>query len=222
MPEERECIVERTAKNGIFVLLAPGFEEIDVCVVTRALRRSGFSVTVIGLTAGLVRGTYGLSLAPDCTLSEVEMERPRAVVLPGGVQATRKLNTDPRVHRLLRWVSGQGGYVLALDTAYTVVRRAGVLDRGDPRSNGGEGDEIAEQPVFGWGAELPFPGAMEELPSDRVLVEGQMVFAQDSAAAKEAALTLAALLGESRHGARQVNHTGSRDQSDRCTSHFRN
>jgi 4-methyl-5(b-hydroxyethyl)-thiazole monophosphate biosynthesis len=198
------------AKNGILVLLAPGFEEIDVCAVTRTLRRSGFSVTVIGLTAGLVRGTYGLSLAPDCTLNEVEKERPRAIVLPGGVQATRKFNADPRVHRFLRRVAGEGGYVMALDTAYTVVRRAGVLEMPETQWNGAPGEETAEPAVFGWGSEVALLDAIDELPAERVLVEGRLVFAQDSAVAKEAALTLAALLGESRHGARRGNPAGCR------------
>jgi putative intracellular protease/amidase len=206
--------MEVKAKNGVYLLLAPGFEEMDVCTVARALRRSGFSVSVIGLTAGLVRGAYGLSLAPDCTLSEVEMERPRAVALPGGAQTTRQFNNDPRVHRLLRRVTARGGYVMALDTAYTVVRSAGVLGHRVASTNGGSGeeaDEIVEQPIFGWGSDLPVPGALGELPSDRVLVQGQMVFGQDTGAAKEAALTLAALLRENRYGARRGNPTGSRD-----------
>lgn len=118
-----------TVKDGVYVMLAPGFEETDVSTVTRTLRRSGFLVAVVGLTAGPLRGAYGLSLASDGALSEVEKESPRAVVLPGGVQASRKLGADPRVHGLLRRVVGQGGYVVAIDNAYTVLRSAGVLYR---------------------------------------------------------------------------------------------
>jgi 4-methyl-5(b-hydroxyethyl)-thiazole monophosphate biosynthesis len=112
-------------------LLAPGFEEADVSTVTRTLRRSGFRVAVVGLTAGPVRGAYGLSLAPDWALSEVENERPRAIVLPGAMQAARKLNADPRVHTLLHRVVDQEGYVVAFDTAYTVLRSAGLVANGE-------------------------------------------------------------------------------------------
>lgn len=198
--------MERVGKSGVFVLLAHGFEETDVSTVTRALRRSGISVSVVGLTAGPLRGAYGLALAPDCTLSEVEMERPLAVVLPGGVQATRQFNGDPRVHILLRRVAGQGGYVMVLDTAYTVARRAGVLERYGPRSNGGYGGEAAERPIPGWGDEMAVISTVDELPSERVLVDGQMVFGRDSGSAQEAALALASLLGESRYRARRGNH----------------
>lgn len=57
-------------------------DETDVSRATRALRRTGWPAAVVGLRADTVMGTYGLSLAPDCPLSEVETEVPRAVVLP--------------------------------------------------------------------------------------------------------------------------------------------
>jgi 4-methyl-5(b-hydroxyethyl)-thiazole monophosphate biosynthesis len=173
-------------ENKVFVLLAPGFEEADVFTVTRTLRRSGLSVAVVSLTASPVRGAYGLSLAPDWALSEVESEQPQAVVLPGAIQATRKLNADPRVHILLRRVADRGGYVMAFDTAYTVLRSAGLLANGGAGSGNGDVEELVERPAptrYG-----------EALPSERVLVEGRVIFGRDSGAAQEAALTLVSLL----------------------------
>ena len=162
-------------------MLAPGFEEADVSTVTRTLRRSGFRVAVVGLMAGPVRGAYGLSLAPDWTLSEVETEQPRAIVLPGAIQAARQLNADPRVHILLRRAVDQGGYVVAFDTAYTVLRSAGLVANGEA-----SGEETTRAQVPGWHS--------EGLPSERVLVEGRVIFCRDSGAAHEAALTLVSLL----------------------------
>ncbi|MFC2046155.1 DJ-1/PfpI family protein [Chloroflexota bacterium] len=177
----------RPIEKQVFVLLAPGFEEADVSTVTRTLRRSGLSVAVVGLTGSPVRGAYGLSLAPDWALSEVETELPQAVVLPGAIQATRKLNADPRVHILLRRVADRGGYVIAFDTAYTVLRNAGLLANGGAGSGSATAEELVERPVptrYG-----------EALPSERVLVEGRVIFGRDSGAAQEAALTLVSLLG---------------------------
>jgi putative intracellular protease/amidase len=173
-------------KSKVLVLVAPGFEEADVSTVTRTLRRSGLSVAVVGLTAGPVRGAYGLSLVPDLTLSEVDIERPRAVVLPGGVQGSRRFNADPRVHLLLRQVAGQGGYVLAIDTAYTVLCSAGALGRGEAGPGNGAGEETGEGPALGWRGEA--------VVSERVSVKGPVIFGQDSGAAQEAALALASLL----------------------------
>lgn len=171
----------RTIRRDVYVLLAPGFEEADVSTVTRTLRRSGFRVAVVGLTAGPVRGAYGLSVAPDWTLSEVETEYPRAIVLPGSLQAARQLNSDPRVHTLLRRVAAQGGHVVAFDAAYTVLRSAGLLTNGEA----GE-EETARVPVPGWHG--------EGFHSERVIVEGPVIFARDSGAAQEATLTLVSLL----------------------------
>lgn len=122
-----------SARNDqIFVLLAPGFEEADVVRVTRTLRRAGLAVVLVGLAAGPVRGEYGLSLAPDRTLCEVEADAPQAVVLPRGRWGTRQLRADPRVHALLRRVVGRGGYVVALDPAYGPLPGAGSPKGIDP------------------------------------------------------------------------------------------
>jgi putative intracellular protease/amidase len=135
--------------NKVLILVARGFEEFDVSMATRALRHTGWPVAIVGLRAGAVQGACGLSLAPDCPLSEVEMEVPRAVVLPGGTQGTRRFSADPRVHKLLRRVIEQRGYVLAIDTAYTVLRSAGVLEPAGTRFSGGPGEEGSEMPVLG-------------------------------------------------------------------------
>jgi 4-methyl-5(b-hydroxyethyl)-thiazole monophosphate biosynthesis len=174
------------SRERVLVLIARGAEEADVSTMTRTLRRSGVSVAVAGLQAGPVRGAYGLSLVPDLALSEVEREMPRAAILPGGVQATRRLNADPRVHKLLRHVVEQGGYVVAIDTAYTVLHAAGILEV--PTSAPGMG---VENGTYGNGA-VQWGG--EGLASDRVSVQGQVIFARDSGAAQEAALTLVSLL----------------------------
>lgn len=171
----------RAIENTVYVLLAPGFEEADVSTVTRTLRRSGFRVAVVGLTAGPVRGAYGLSLAPDWTLSEVETDLPRAIVLPGAIQAARQLNADPRVHSLLRRIADHGGYVLALNAAYTVLCSAGLVANGDA-----SGQDTSRAPVPGWRGEAVL--------SERVRVEGSVIYGRDSGAAQEAALTLVSLI----------------------------
>lgn len=167
-------------KDQTFVLLAPGFEESDVTAVTRTLRRAGFPVMLVGLTPGPLRGAYGLSLAADKSLSEVEGEQPQAVVLPGGAQGCWQLNADPRVHALLRRVADRGGYVVALDAAYMVLYGAGLLHGVEKGS--------AEGPAPRW------PG--EGLSSERILVRGRFIFGRGPGAAQESALTLAALLQE--------------------------
>jgi 4-methyl-5(b-hydroxyethyl)-thiazole monophosphate biosynthesis len=176
------------AKDKVYVMVAPGFEEEDVSTVTRSLRRSGLSVAVVGLAAGPVRGAYGLSLASDRTLSEVETESPRAVVLPGGTRASRHLSAEPRVHHLLRRVVARDGYVVAIESAYTVLRSAGVL----PGERARPGNGSAPEPDRGSGHVWSNGIALEA--SERVVVDGPVIFGRDSGAAQEAALTLVWLL----------------------------
>jgi 4-methyl-5(b-hydroxyethyl)-thiazole monophosphate biosynthesis len=167
------CSVQRLEKSGIFILVASGFEETEVSAVTRALRRSGLAVALVGLTAGPVRGAYGVSLMPDRALSEVGIELPRAVVLPNGVQGVRQLATDPRVHRLLHQTVDQGGYVLALGTADIVLHHAGVLDMHTPRSK---------------------DSSEEKTPARQVSMAGHVLWAHGTEGTQEAVRTLAALL----------------------------
>lgn len=170
--------MQRGRRAVVLVLLAPGFEEQDVAMVARTLRRAGLPVVLVGLTAGPLRGCYGVSLAPDKTLSEVQADDAAAVVLPGGSQAARQLNADPRVHNLLRRVMEQGGYLLALDAGYTVLHRAGALNPSEKALVIGAGTS--------WRGDAATTG--------RVVVEGQVIFGRDLGVAQESALTLAALL----------------------------
>jgi 4-methyl-5(b-hydroxyethyl)-thiazole monophosphate biosynthesis len=185
---------QNVAKGKVFILLARGFEEVDVSAVTRILRGSGFSVSVVGLTAGPVRGAYGLFLVADCALSEVDNELPQAAILPGGIQATRRFSAEPRVLTLLRHVAGGQGYVMAIDTARAVLHGAGVLGSGESeRGNGSEWGRF-EGPAAGWrGGDSPLDG-LEGLPCERVRVEGRVILSQGSDSAEEAALTLASML----------------------------
>ena len=179
---------DRVTKGKVVVLLAHGFEEVDVSAVTRILRGSGLSVSVVGLTAGPTRGAYGLSLVADCALSEVDTELPQAAVLPGGIQATRRFTAEPRVHTLLRQVVDGRGYVMAIDTSRTVLRSAGVLGSREAARGG------FEKPAVGWqGGDSPLDG-LEGLPCERVRVEGRVILSQGSDSAEEAALTLASML----------------------------
>lgn len=175
-------------KTGVYVLLATGFEEADVSTIARSLRRSGWPVTVVGLTVGPVRGIYGLSLTTDRLLSEVETECPLAIVLPGGTQAAGQLRADPRVHLLLQRVVGQGGYVAALGSAYSVLMSTALLPTASPPEDTATGAApVAGQPCEGLDA-LPIGRAA------RIEVCGQVIYGRDSGAAQDVADMLAWLL----------------------------
>jgi len=170
--------VASVAKDQILILLAPGFEESDAITVARRLRHAGLSVVLVGLSANPLRGAYGLSLAPDRTLSQVEADAARVVVLPGGRGAAWQLAVDPRVHALLCRVLEQGGYVVALGAAHVVLYAAGAL--------GPDGEGTVEALSIAWDG--------ESLSGDRISVEARVIFGSTSTSARKSALALVSLL----------------------------
>jgi 4-methyl-5(b-hydroxyethyl)-thiazole monophosphate biosynthesis len=106
-----------------------------------------------------------MSLLPDAILSEVETEQPRAIVIPGGRQGSQQLGTDPRIHALLGRVMVQGSYVVALETAHSVLHCAGVWNRNQESARVGQ-----------------------------LWLDGSVIYGQKSELAQEAALKLASLL----------------------------
>lgn len=167
----------RTKKGPICILLAAGFDEYDVVTIARSLRRCGLRVMLVGLTAGPIRGSYGISIMTDKTLSEIEAEQPLAVVLPGGIHGIRQLNGDPRVHNLLRRATERGGYLVAVDAGNLVLRTAGILNDLETMLTGEAN------------------GTLENLGLDEhVIVDGHLVWGCDAEAADESAATLVSLL----------------------------
>lgn len=89
--------MQRARKVRVFVLLAPGFTESDVSVVTRTLRRLGISVVIVGSAANPVRRDYNLSLTPDRPLREVRADRHRATELSAGTRRAYRFDADFQV-----------------------------------------------------------------------------------------------------------------------------
>lgn len=161
--------------DSVFVLLAPGFEEVGVGVAVRTLRRANRRVEVVGLIAGPIRGASGISVLPDAALTRVDGDIPQAVVLPDGRPAM--LSADPRVHALLQRVVGAqtGRYVVALGQACEVLYHAALINRRLSHTD-------------------PVPS--------RVRVEGSLVWTLDPEKVQETMWALIALLEESRQSDR--------------------
>ena len=115
-------------KSRVFILLASGFEEASTVSCLEQMRQASLPVSLVALSAGLVTGWHGLSVCPDLTLDQVNVNEPcKMVVLPGGQMCATILLTDPRVHRLLNALIAQGGVVGVLKTAVPVITQSGLL-----------------------------------------------------------------------------------------------
>jgi cyclohexyl-isocyanide hydratase len=159
-------------------LLYEGIDQIDLTGPFEVLSRIPNSTyRIYGLSEQPVRDIRGLRLAPDASIEEA----PQLDVLhiPGG-HGQEKLMDD---ERLLAWLRRQGesaGCVFSVCTGALLLGAAGML-RG-------------RRATTHWSALslLPFFGA--DPVDERVVVDGDMVFAAGVTAGIDAALTVAARL----------------------------
>jgi len=84
------------------------------------------------VTAGLddkpVKASRGMTLLPNVSLDQVLDESFDMIALPGGQPGADNLNSDPRIHDLLKRMAAQGKYMAAICAAPKVLATAGLLD----------------------------------------------------------------------------------------------
>ncbi|RLJ22659.1 DJ-1 family protein [bacterium endosymbiont of Escarpia laminata] len=112
----------------VLVPLAQGCEELEAATITDLLTRAGVEVVTAGLDDQPVKASKGLTLLPDTTLDAVVDESFDMIVLPGGLPGADYLDQDPRIHRLLQRLAGEGGYTAAICAAPKVLASAGLLE----------------------------------------------------------------------------------------------
>ncbi len=123
---------KRPTGNCALVLIADGFDEVEAISILSTLRDAGIYVKSVGLTSGLINGLHGIPLMPDYTVADLpnvlDLSTVNVVVLPGDKRSFAKLEPDPRVHRILRRVIGQEGFVATNMQGYQVLKNAFGLD----------------------------------------------------------------------------------------------
>lgn len=161
----------------IAVLLAEGFEEVEFVTIVDVLRRAGLDVTVVGLKAGPIDGSYGVKVMADALVDNINAGEFDGVVLPGGYPGFVNLGEDERVLNLLREMNLSGKYITAICGAPAVLAKAGVI----------EGKKVTIH-----------PGVRDQLVNcsyvdQRVVVDGRVVTSQGPGTAMEFSLKLVEL-----------------------------
>jgi 4-methyl-5(b-hydroxyethyl)-thiazole monophosphate biosynthesis len=112
----------------VLVILAEGFEEIEVVTPVDVLRRAGAEVTVASLGDGIhVMGRSGIMLHSDTTLGAVDGSNFDCLLLPGG-PGVKKMREDPKVADRVRRQRAADGWIAAICAAPVVLKDAGALD----------------------------------------------------------------------------------------------
>jgi len=139
---ERSIILlgRHSSRQCALMIIADGFEEITTIVTISALRQAGLCIKSVGLTSSFVNGAHGVEVMPDLSITDfpqlINTTPINLVILPEGKQALARLETDPRVHQLLRQVVAQQGQVVTTAEGLGVLRAAAVWLKEFPERDG--------------------------------------------------------------------------------------
>lgn len=111
----------------VYVLVAPGFEEIEALVPVDILRRAGIEVQTVGMPQSKVTGAHGITIQCDLSLAEVSRQGLQMVLLPGGMPGTTNLGQTPQVKELVEFCAAGGLWIGAICAAPMLLGQWGLL-----------------------------------------------------------------------------------------------
>ena len=163
------------------VLLAPGFEEIEMVTVVDVLRRAGVEVILAGTDSGALPGSHAVRVMADGQAAQMSGRDFDLIFLPGGQPGTDNLRKDPQVQRILREASEAKKTIGAICAAPSILAEAGYL--AGRRATGHPSVRSAMERATG----VQYTGAA-------VVVDGPVVTSRSPGTAMECALALVGIL----------------------------
>ncbi|MDR1364658.1 MAG: DJ-1/PfpI family protein [Oscillospiraceae bacterium] len=111
----------------IYIFLAEGFEELEVIAPRDILKRSKFVVKMVGCGQEMVTSTLGLTIKTDIQIENSITRNLEAIVLPGGMPGTEKLNKCEKVHEIIKFCMKENILIGAICAAPTILGKMGLL-----------------------------------------------------------------------------------------------
>lgn len=114
----------------VCVLMAQGYEEMELVITVDVLRRAGVTVDIVTIneTTDPVLGSRQIRMVPDLVLSRIDVTQYDGVVLPGGIEGTERLGKCSGVLDLIRTMINGGKLIAAICAAPTILAEAGLMD----------------------------------------------------------------------------------------------
>jgi 4-methyl-5(b-hydroxyethyl)-thiazole monophosphate biosynthesis len=167
----------------IAILVADGFEEIEVSVPYDLLKRCGLNVITVGTNGISATGSHGLQITTDKLLKEVDTNNLDALIIPGGYPGYANLSQNKHVIETVQGMAEAGKYLAAICGGPVVLEKSGVI----------KNKKITCYP----GMEGEFRTA--SIRPERVVVDGRVITSRSPGTALEFAYKLVELwLGQDR------------------------
>lgn len=164
----------------VLVLMAPGFEEIELTAPVDILRRLEIPVVTAGVKSLQVEGAHGMLMIAEMLMEDVVADDYCGIILPGG-PASWLLRDTPAVLELVQTMQKADKLVAAICAAPIALEAAGVL----------EGRRCTCWP----GVEGDLKSAAEVV-AEPAVIDGQMVTGRGPGAALEFGFMLGIALGK--------------------------
>lgn len=108
-----------------YILLAPGFEEIEALTPVDVLRRAGFDVTTVAVAPSAeVEGSHGVTVKADSLIADytsAALATADWLVLPGGMPGASNLAANDVLTEALRIQADNGHSIAAICASPAVV-----------------------------------------------------------------------------------------------------
>lgn len=114
--------------SRIAVFFAEGYEEIEALAVVDICRRGGLEVEMVSIAdQEEVKGSHGIMVKMDRSLSKADFEAYDMLVLPGGGLGTKNLEACEELMRQVDRFYAEGRYIGAICAAPSIFGHRGIL-----------------------------------------------------------------------------------------------
>ena len=177
LERQRKC--EEQVSGDVVVFLADGFEECEGLLVVDILRRAGLKVIMASIMGRRdVKSSREILIHADCLAENVDYDKAKMIVLPGGRLGTEKLSNNDIVKKQCIDFS-EDKYIAAVCAAPSILASLGLLD----------GKKATVHPDY----ENVMGNAITT--GDSVVIDGRIITGQSLGATIPFALTLVENLG---------------------------
>ena len=116
------------SEKKIGIMVANGYEEIEMLTVVDILRRAGLTCDIISVTGeqALV-SSHRVTVLADVLYEHADFDSYDALVIPGGMPGTTNLGAHVGVCEQLKRACAQGRLIAAICAAPTVFGQLGLL-----------------------------------------------------------------------------------------------